>query len=92
MVMVRINVSLQGANRPYLTGWEVPLKIGFFTPGADVLSDTPLYDFGGTATATEIDCARKATIVVGPVNSGTYDITADSSTTLSNVRRGVHIP
>ena len=55
------------------------------------MTTTPLFSFSGTATAEWINGGTKATITVGPVNPGTYDITADSTTTLLNVKRNVGI-
>ncbi len=93
--MVKVYVAMQGANRPSPEGWEVPLNIGFYPPGSSnaVLLNpgSATYYFPGTATAEWINGGTKATVTVGPVNSGTYDITADSSTTLLNVKKGVYI-
>ncbi len=93
--MVKIYVNLQGANRPSPEGWQVPLNIGFYPPGSPnswlLNPGSAIYYFPGTATAEWINGGTKATVTVGPVNPGTYDITADSSTTLLNVKKGVHI-
>jgi len=88
-VNVDIYVNLQGANRPS-SGWEVPLNVEFFEPEADVLSATPVYSFTGTTTMI-VTSGTRAMLTVGPVNPGTYDITADSITTLLNVKRNVGI-
>ncbi len=92
---VKVYVDMQGANRPSPQGWEVPLNVGFYPPGSSnaVLLNpgSAIYYFPGTATAELISGGTKATVTVGPVKSGTYDITADSSTTLLNVKKGVHI-
>ncbi|GEM_PF-4326634 len=94
-VMVDVYVNLQGANRPSPEGWEVPLTICFcpddyddnqlVNPGSDALCST------GTASAEWINGGTKATRTVGPVAPGTYHVTADSTTTLLNVKRNVHI-
>ena len=88
--MVKVYVDLQGANRPP-EGWEVPLTVCFCPEGSDVLNPGTSPCFTGTATAEWYGGGTKATITVGPVNLGTYDITADCSTTLLNVKRSVHI-
>ncbi len=90
-VTVGIQVNLQGANRPS-QGWQVPIIVGFFTPGADVLVDAPLYSFSGTTTAISTQGGTRAYFLCpDPIEAGTYDITADSSTTLLNVKRNVNI-
>ncbi len=89
--MVKVYVALQGDNRPSPAGWEVPLTVCFCPEGSDVLNPGTSPCFTGTATAEWYGGGTKATVTVGPVNSGTYDITADSSTTLLNVKRSVHI-
>jgi len=93
--MVKVYVALQGDNRPSPEGWAVPLTVCFCPEDSDdntlLNPGTEIPCFSGTATAEWISGGTKATITVGPVNSGTYDITADSSTTLLNVKRGVHI-
>lgn len=93
--MVKVYVTLQGTNRPSPEGWEIPLTVCFCPEGSD--DNTLLYPgleipcFTGTASAEWIAGGTKAAVMVGPVSSGTYDITADSSTTLLNVKRSVHI-
>lgn len=89
--MVKVYVELQGDNRPKWGGWEVPLTVCFCPEGSDVLNPGASPCFTGTATAEWYGGGTKAVVTVGPVNSGTYDITADSTTTLLNVKRGVHI-
>ncbi|MFO8102278.1 MAG: hypothetical protein R6U37_08990 [Dehalococcoidia bacterium] len=94
--MVKVYVALQGDNRPSPEGWEVPLTVCFCPENSD--NDTLLNPgtdvpcFTGTANAEWINGGTRSTVTLGPVNPGTYDITADSSTTLLNVKRSVHIP
>ena len=79
---------LQGDSRPD-AGWAIPLIISFFTPGADLLNEAPLYEFdlitkksaGGDAAICE---------VTGAV-PGTYDITVLGEHTLMNAGRNVVI-
>lgn len=85
-VLVSISVVLQGDDRPD-AGWVVPLTVKFFTPGADVLNDTPTYEFNLTTTKSGNSAVCEATGVA----SGTYDITAISEHTLVNAKRGVVI-
>ncbi len=65
------------------------MAIKFFTPGADVLNDTPTYELNLTTTrsATENTAVYEAT----GIEPGTYDITAVGEHTLINVKRGVVI-
>ena len=93
--MVDISVVLQGGSRPP-EGWEVPITIKFFSPGADVMIDTPTYEFHLTTTKSD----GTATCQCVGVMPGTYDITAQASNcpectegncTLTNVRRSVVI-
>ena len=60
----------------------------FFTPGADVLNDTPVYGFGCTTTK-DGDNAKAICRAIAPV--GIYDITVVSDHTLMNIRRNVEI-
>ncbi len=89
--MVNIKVTLQGSNRPP-SGWEVPITVGFFEPGSDVLSATPLYSFSGTTIMGITSNGTRAFFYCpAPVVPGTYDITTDSETTLLNIKRNVFI-
>ena len=65
------------------------MTVKFFTPGADVLNDTPTYEFELTTTksATENTAVCEATSVA----PGTYDITVLGESTLMNVKRNVII-
>ena len=87
-VRVSISVVLQGDGRPDI-GWAVPLTVKFFTPGADILNDTPTYEFKLTTTrsATENTAVCEATSVA----PGTYDITVLGESTLLNAKRNVVI-
>jgi hypothetical protein len=83
---VDISVVLQGGSRPP-EGWEVPITIKFFSPGADVMTDTPIYEFNLTTTKSD----GTATCQCAGVMPGTYDITAVSEHTLINIRGNVII-
>jgi hypothetical protein len=84
--VVSISVVLQGDGRPD-AGWVVPLTVKFFSPGADVLNDTPTYQFNLTTTKT----ANAAVCEAAGIAPGIYDITALSEHTLMNVKRSVAI-
>ena len=84
--VVSISVALQGDSRPD-EGWAVPLTVGFFSPGADVLNDIPTYQFQLT-TKRKINSAVCEAAGVAP---GTYDVTTLSEHTLMNVKRSVVI-
>lgn len=87
-VIVRIVVSLQGDDRPD-EAWAVPLTVNFFTPGADVFGDTPVYEFNlTTARSTENNTAVCEATGIAP---GIYDVTAQSDYTLMNIRKSVTI-
>ena len=95
-VTVDIYVILQGDNRPYPQGWQVPIEVGFFPANSGALvmngSASATYWFTGTTTATVFMGGTRAWFQCpSPVAVGTYDITADSETTLMNVRRAVGI-
>jgi len=83
--MVDISVVLQGGSRPP-EGWEVPITIKFFSPGADVMTDTPIYEFH--LITTKSDDTAICQCAVAP---GAYDITAVSEHALMNVKRDVVI-
>jgi hypothetical protein len=87
-VAVTISVALQGDNRPD-AGWAVPLVVRFFTPGADVLNDAPVFKFNLTTTKSP-DGAAAVCEATG-VAPGTYDITVQGNYTLMNIRKNVFI-
>lgn len=85
---VSISVALQGDGRPD-AGWIVPLVVKFFTPGANVLNDSPICEFKLTTRKSSYD-----DIVVCEATGiapGTYDITVSGEATLMNVKRDVVI-
>ena len=86
--IVSISVVLQGEGRPD-AGWAVPLTVRFFTPGADVLTDTRSYEF--MLTAEKSATSNVAVCEATGIAPGTYDITVHGETTLVNVKRNVVI-
>jgi hypothetical protein len=86
--LVSISVVLQGEGHPD-SGWDVPLTVKFFTPGADVLNDIPSYEF--MLTANKSETSNTAVCEVTGIEPGTYDITVHGETTLMNVKRNVAI-
>lgn len=74
---------------------QFPVNIGFYPPNSDpaILAEpaSSLFYFSGTANCLMTESGTKIMVEVGPVNPGTYDITADTPTTLLNVKRNVHI-
>ena len=82
---VNISVVLQGGSRPP-EGWEIPITIKLFSPGADVITDTPIQQFNLTTTKSDSTAVCQCT-----VDAGTYDITAVSEHTLINVKTNVVI-
>jgi hypothetical protein len=87
-VRVSISVFLQGNGRPDI-GWALPLTVKFFTPGADVLNDTPTYEFNLT---TAKSAAGNSTVCEATsLAPGIYDITAAGQSTLMNIKKNVAI-
>ncbi|GEM_PF-2621699 len=74
---------------------ESPVNVGFYPEGSpnEWLKDPEfaMYYFSGTTNCVSTESGTRVMVAVGPVSSGTYDITADTPTTLMNVNRGVHI-
>ena len=87
-VRVTLSVVLQGDGRPDV-GWAVPLTVKFFTPGADVLNDTPAYEFN--LTTTKSDAGNSAVCEATGLAPGTYDVTAFGQSTLMNIKKNVDI-
>ena len=88
-VRVSISVVLQGDGRPDAGSAFGELTVKFFAPGADVLNDTPTYEFNLTTTRSGGGSA--AVFEATGVAPGTYDITALGESTLMNVKRSVVI-
>ncbi|MHC4206459.1 MAG: nitroreductase family protein [Planctomycetota bacterium] len=86
--MVSISVLLQGDDRPD-TGCAVPLTVRFFTPGADLLNDIPIYEFEETTTKSVP--GNTAVCEITGIAPGSYDITVVGEATLVNARRSVNI-
>jgi len=87
-VQVSISVVLQGDGRPDV-GWAVPLTVKFFTPGANVLNDTPTYELN--LTTTKSAAGNTAVCEATGLAPGTYDITAFGQSTLMNIKKNVVI-
>lgn len=86
-VSVDISVALEGSARPADAGWQIPLWVGFFQTGADVLQDPALFYCHLTTTRS----GDYAVAQVPGVAPGTYDLTVVSEHTLLNVKRSVAI-
>jgi hypothetical protein len=85
---VSISVILQNGGRPD-EGWIVPLIVKFFASGADVLNDTPIYEFN--LTTAKSDTGDAVVCEVTGIAPGIYDITAFSEHTLMNIKKSVVI-
>jgi len=83
---VEVSVTLQGPARPP-SGWVIPLTVKFFTPGANVLTDTPVYTFNLTTTKVGATAVAQCSGIL----PGSYDITAVSEHTLTNVKLNAFI-
>jgi hypothetical protein len=88
VVGVLVSVALPGDVRPEINQ-AVPMTIQFFMPGADVLHDTPAYEFH-LAAARPAD--GNAVVCETPgVAPGAYDVTIFGEHTLMNVKREVAV-
>ena len=87
-ILVSISVALQGEGRPD-AGWSVPLTVRFFTPGSDVLNDTPTYEF--KLTSTKSNTGNAAVCEMTGIAPSTYDITVVGKSTLVNTKRSIVI-
>jgi hypothetical protein len=85
-ITVSLSMVLQGGSRPD-AGWVIPLTVKFFTPGANVLTAAPVYQFTPTTTKS----GTTAVAQVAGITAGNYDITIVSAHTLINVKRNVAI-
>lgn len=84
---VNISIGLEGTARPVPAGWQIPLFVGFYLQGADVLYDPTMYYCRLTTNKSGDDAVSQ----VPGVAPGTYDITVVSDHTLLNVKRSVVI-
>ncbi|MEN6309663.1 MAG: hypothetical protein ABFD91_18095 [Anaerohalosphaeraceae bacterium] len=82
---VTLSVALQGTSRLVPSGWQIPLFVDFYIPGADVLHDPAVY----TCRPITSKSADTAVAQIPGIALGTYDVTASSEHTLMNVRRSV---
>ncbi len=94
-INVDILITLQGDNRS-IEGWAVPIEVCFFpsNSGTLVMSGTSSANFWfeGWTSGTIVQSVTIAYFhCQHAVAPGTYDITADSATTLLNVKRSVDI-
>ena len=82
-----IYVVLQGNNRTDPQGWEIPITVSFFEPGANVHNDPNIYSF----SLVTYKSGDYAVCQIFGVSPDTYDITVVSEHTLLNVKRNVLI-
>ncbi len=83
-------VTLQGGERP-LAGWQVPVTVKFFVPGANVITSTPVATLTGVTTRIGTGPNFKAQFSVTPIPVGIFDITVKSPHTLINVKQNVTV-
>jgi hypothetical protein len=83
---VDISVVLPG--RPDV-GCIVPLTVRFFTPGANVCHDDPLYDL--SLNAVPLSDGTVAVCTAEGIVLGTYDVSVSARNTLTSLRRDVVI-
>ena len=79
-------VLLQGGNRTY-SGWQVPVTVTLFAPGADLLGDTPILTY--TTTTSKVGGVAEFSVPGVPLS--TYDIAVSSEHTLMNIKRDVAV-
>lgn len=87
-ILVSISVVLQGESHPDV-GWAIPLTVKFFTPGADVLNNAPIYEFELTTTKSAV--GNTAVCEATGIAPGIYDITVVGESSLTNAKRSVVI-
>jgi len=84
---VEVAVGLQGS-RTVEAQCIMPVTVKFFTPGADVMADVPVYSQTVTTSKTG---ANLAGATVTGVEPGTYDVSIISEHTLTNVKTNVTV-
>jgi hypothetical protein len=82
---VDISLVLPGNGRAEI----VPLTVRFFTPGANMCHDDPLYDLA--LNAVPLSTGTAAVCTAEGIVPGTYDISVSARNTLTSVRRDVVI-
>ena len=83
-------VNLEGAARPN-KGFEVPVTVKFFSPGANVKTDTPIRTFTALTAPAQTGEGVVAEFFLSGVPTGNFDVTIDSEHTLANVLRSVQV-
>jgi len=79
-------VLLQGGSRTD-SGWQVPVTVTLFAPGADPLGDTPILTY--TTTTSKVGSVAEFSVPGVPLR--TYDIAVSSEHTLMNIKRDVAV-
>ncbi|AQQ72339.1 Gingipain R1 precursor [Limihaloglobus sulfuriphilus] len=88
LARLELYFKLEGSQRPDPSGWEFPVYVKLFKPGADVLNATPVYMFSATTQkdGSYAECSAWWAEV------GTYDVTIEHRYySLINVRRNVTV-
>ncbi|MDP6452990.1 MAG: dockerin type I domain-containing protein, partial [SAR202 cluster bacterium] len=83
-------VNLEGAARPN-DGFEVPVTVKFFNPGASVMTDTPVRTITAVTAPAQASAGTVAEFFLSGVPTGSFDVTIDSEHALANVLRNVQV-
>ncbi|MDP6514075.1 MAG: cohesin domain-containing protein, partial [SAR202 cluster bacterium] len=70
-------VNLEGAARPN-DGFEVPVTVKFFNPGASVMTDTPVRTITAVTAPAQASAGTVAEFFLSGVPTGSFDVTIDS--------------
>lgn len=83
-------INLEGTARPS-GGFEIPVTVKFFDPGANVKADTPISTFDTVTAPAQTPDGLVAEFFLTGVPTGNFDVTIDSEHTLENVLRNVQV-
>ena len=91
---LEIVVKLQGPARLHTAGYEVPLDVDIYSPGADILNDAPVASYGcdRMERGTGDDGQPVGVCQLFVPESGNFDVVVNTARTLRHVQRNVAIP
>ena len=90
---LEVAAKLQGPSRLDPEGYEIPLDVSLYSPGADILNDSPVGTYGCDRMERGIgDNGPVGICQLAVEESGVFDVVVKSARTLRHVKRGVAIP